>query len=155
MTLFNCPECKRGISDKAEKCPHCGCPVGKKAPPRRSCIGKLWRGQYPLRQSFWLAFFSVFLIINISIYALPRSVALLLMPPTRFCLFFILVAFLIYTAYLVICFAAVWRSSARYGGNRIWAYCARAFVVFYAFNSLYLTLSGFILPLLKLSRLVN
>ena len=31
MTLINCPECKRGLSDKALalKCPHCGSPVEK------------------------------------------------------------------------------------------------------------------------------
>lgn len=26
MALINCPECGREISNKAEKCPHCGCP---------------------------------------------------------------------------------------------------------------------------------
>lgn len=27
MALINCPECTREISDKAERCPHCGHPV--------------------------------------------------------------------------------------------------------------------------------
>ncbi|NLD49371.1 MAG: zinc ribbon domain-containing protein, partial [Clostridiaceae bacterium] len=26
MALINCPECNNRISDKAEKCPHCGLP---------------------------------------------------------------------------------------------------------------------------------
>ena len=26
MALFNCPECGKQISDKAEKCPYCGLP---------------------------------------------------------------------------------------------------------------------------------
>lgn len=29
MALFTCPECGKSISDKAEKCPHCGYPVSK------------------------------------------------------------------------------------------------------------------------------
>ncbi len=28
MALFDCPECGRKISDRAEACPQCGCPVG-------------------------------------------------------------------------------------------------------------------------------
>jgi len=27
MALINCPECKKEISDKAQSCPHCGCPI--------------------------------------------------------------------------------------------------------------------------------
>ena len=27
MALINCPECGNSISDKAEKCPHCGVPA--------------------------------------------------------------------------------------------------------------------------------
>lgn len=27
MALINCSECQKQISDKAESCPHCGCPV--------------------------------------------------------------------------------------------------------------------------------
>lgn len=30
MSLFNCPECGKEISDKAEFCPNCGCPIQKK-----------------------------------------------------------------------------------------------------------------------------
>jgi len=28
--LIKCPECKKDMSDKAEKCPHCGYPLKKK-----------------------------------------------------------------------------------------------------------------------------
>ena len=28
MALIKCPECQNSISDKAEKCPHCGLPAG-------------------------------------------------------------------------------------------------------------------------------
>ena len=34
MALIPCPECKREISDRAESCPHCGCPISKQ-PPRQ------------------------------------------------------------------------------------------------------------------------
>lgn len=27
MALINCPECNKEISDKAQSCPHCGCPI--------------------------------------------------------------------------------------------------------------------------------
>ena len=27
MALINCPECGKQISDKAERCIHCGCPI--------------------------------------------------------------------------------------------------------------------------------
>lgn len=30
MALINCPECNREVSDKAESCPHCGCPLNEK-----------------------------------------------------------------------------------------------------------------------------
>jgi tellurium resistance protein TerD len=30
MALINCPECSREISDKAEACPQCGCPIAKR-----------------------------------------------------------------------------------------------------------------------------
>lgn len=29
MSLISCSECNREISDKAESCPHCGCPIEK------------------------------------------------------------------------------------------------------------------------------
>lgn len=29
MALINCPECGKEISDRAGKCPHCGCPIGE------------------------------------------------------------------------------------------------------------------------------
>lgn len=29
MMLIECPECKKQISDKAESCPNCGCPIDK------------------------------------------------------------------------------------------------------------------------------
>ena len=33
MALIKCPECGREISDKAESCPHCGCPTPRTVRP--------------------------------------------------------------------------------------------------------------------------
>ena len=30
MALVKCKECNKEISDKAEKCPNCGCPISTK-----------------------------------------------------------------------------------------------------------------------------
>ena len=30
MALINCPDCGRDVSDRAEACPACGCPIAKK-----------------------------------------------------------------------------------------------------------------------------
>ncbi len=32
MSLINCPECNKEISDKAQICPHCGCPINNQDP---------------------------------------------------------------------------------------------------------------------------
>ena len=37
MALILCKECNREISDKAEICPHCGCPV-KESKNKKFCI---------------------------------------------------------------------------------------------------------------------
>lgn len=38
MALFNCPECRKEVSDSALRCPSCGKQLRK---PRRSIFGKL------------------------------------------------------------------------------------------------------------------
>ena len=32
MSLINCPECNKEISDKAVNCPHCGNPINEQKP---------------------------------------------------------------------------------------------------------------------------
>lgn len=32
MAMINCPECGKEISDKADKCPNCGCPIKENTP---------------------------------------------------------------------------------------------------------------------------
>lgn len=43
MALIQCAECHKEISDKAKRCPHCGCPINsnRKAPIKviSICIG--------------------------------------------------------------------------------------------------------------------
>ena len=41
MALINCPECKKEISDKAQSCPYCGCPVSAVTIEQTS---KKWKG---------------------------------------------------------------------------------------------------------------
>ena len=36
MALINCPECGKQISDRAEACPNCGCPLALQAPSTQS-----------------------------------------------------------------------------------------------------------------------
>ncbi len=38
MALINCPECGREISDRAEACPHCGCPLTKEPEYASFCL---------------------------------------------------------------------------------------------------------------------
>ena len=38
MALIKCPECEREISDKAEACPHCGCPTAKNVKQKQLSI---------------------------------------------------------------------------------------------------------------------
>lgn len=159
MALTVCPECKNSISDMAEACPHCGYPAGGKksgAPtggtPGSSCLARLWRGEYPLRYTFWGAFFAVFFTVNILIALFPGPLLRLIIPPTAAGVGVILAGYLVYAAYLVVCAVGVWRSAARYQGRKYLAAAARLFVCCYLVSSLYLITSGFILPLLYLFR---
>lgn len=38
MALIKCPECGKEISDKAEACPNCGCPINNNSSPVNSLI---------------------------------------------------------------------------------------------------------------------
>lgn len=159
MALIVCPECKHDISDKAESCPYCGYPLAKTRLSERlnihggSYFGKLARGEYPLRSAFWLCFFLVFFTVNMLIYIFSGSIAPFLLPPTYETVAAVIVIFLIYAIYLLTCVVGVWRSAGRYQGTKLLATGARVFVVCYAVNSLYLTIFGFILTMLKLARL--
>lgn len=39
MTIFQCEECRGKVSTKADKCPHCGCPIPV-APPAQHAAGE-------------------------------------------------------------------------------------------------------------------
>jgi DNA-directed RNA polymerase subunit RPC12/RpoP len=41
MALINCAECSKEISDKAEACPHCGCPV-ERSPKKEPLLAMIW-----------------------------------------------------------------------------------------------------------------
>ena len=40
MALFTCPECGKQVSDKAEMCPNCGCPISKQTIQEESKVGR-------------------------------------------------------------------------------------------------------------------
>jgi len=51
MSLIECPDCKKQISDQAPACPHCGRPGQPAVPPEKSnniqtieATGKAWKG---------------------------------------------------------------------------------------------------------------
>ncbi len=44
MALINCPECSKEISDKAEACPQCGCPVTE-SPQKEPSLAMIWEGE--------------------------------------------------------------------------------------------------------------
>lgn len=161
MSLMVCPECGHSISDKAEFCLYCGYPLAGAKPPKplkiisNSYFGKLAQGEYTLPITFWHCFFLAFFAVNMLIYAFSWLLIPLFMPPSSETIAAAVAIFLIYAAYLLLCAVGVWRSAARYTGARQLAFAARIFVVCYAVSSLYLTISGFIIPLLKLAKLTN
>lgn len=161
MPLIICPECKKNISDKAKACPHCGFPLqgageGKLASIlRKSYLGRLWRGQYPLRWTFWLCFFAVSLAVNIFVYVFQQPLTWQLIPPTYGRTTFAVILFAFYAVYLLICTAGVWRSAAKYEGINVFATGAKLLTVCYTISSIYLTTYGFIIPLIRITKLIN
>lgn len=161
MALIKCPECRSTVSNKAEACPHCGLPLKdlkrgglleaiNSGPP-----GKLWRGEYPLPAAFWAAFVGVLLAFNLLISAVADRLAQLLMPPTYMITSITILTYGLYLAYLSVCVVAIWRSSAGQAVSRLAAVASRAVsITFVAFNT-YLTINDFIIPLIKLTMLLN
>lgn len=164
MALITCPECKHRISDKAGVCPNCGYPVADMKNSlsekillklRDSYLGKLWQGKYPLRAAFWLCFFLTFFSLNILITLFPDILRPWILPPTYGSVSLIMLVYAIFMVYLFICVVGIWRSAADYRGVKALAAAARLFVCCYTVSSLYLTITGFILPLFQLLKLVN
>lgn len=161
MPLIICPECKKNISDKAKACPHCGFPMqgqgeGKLASIlRTSYLGRLLRGEYTLCLTFWLCFFAVSLAVNIFIFLFQQPLTWQLIPPTYGRTVFAIMLFAFYAAYLLICTAGVWRSAAKYEGANMFAAGAKLLTVCYTISSICLTTFGFIIPLIRITRLIN
>ena len=68
MAIIKCPECKREISDQADKCPHCGYPLRNKFEtnkPMNSVLGIV------LGAIFFIASFVLFLL-----YALLQNLTI-------------------------------------------------------------------------------
>lgn len=76
---------------------------------------RLWRGEIPLPETYWIWGVAFSLIQGILVHFIPRVIDVMLLP------------FL--TAYSAFIWVATWRSSGRYAGPRIWAELARLAVV--------------------------
>ena len=83
--------------------------------------GALWRGEMPLRPVFWIYGFGVVLIFKWSVRALADTGYS--QNPIYFAT---AAAAVVYSVFVVI---AVWRSAARFEGDKFWAYAARASIV--------------------------
>ena len=62
MAMFNCPECGKEISDKANTCPNCGCPLKNKKMKKKDNTVK----KNALKRIF-LKLFIIIIIINIGV----------------------------------------------------------------------------------------
>jgi hypothetical protein len=83
--------------------------------------GMLWRGEMPLRPVFWIYGFAVVLVFKWSVRALSDT------GWSQNPIYFVTVAAA--AAYSVFIVIAVWRSAARFEGEKFWAYAARAVIV--------------------------
>jgi hypothetical protein len=84
-------------------------------------IRRLWRGEVPLVQAYWLYGGLVNTLLAKLVAALARSVPELTLLWWAF--------WTLCMAYVVVTIVAIWRSSKRYTGPRIWATLARVSVV--------------------------
>lgn len=161
MPLIICPECKKNISDRAKTCPHCGFPMERPDEGRlagilrKSYLGRLWRGEYLLRWTFWLCFVAVSQTVNIFIYVFRQRLVWQLIPPTYGRTTFAVILFAFYAAYLFICTAGVWRSAAKYEGASVFSAGARFLTACYTISSVCMTIFGFILPLIRITKLMG
>jgi hypothetical protein len=100
--------------------------------PPQGVVVSLWRGDVPLRMTYWvcgvLTNLLWLVVIALAVATNFRPLVLLLV-----------VLNLIYSVFIMV---AIWRSAGRYAGNRIWADLARVSIVF----GLIRAVSGLFLP---------
>lgn len=74
MSLIKCPECKKEISDKCEKCPQCGYPIKNVSQDKSANIdeSKTVKTNQPFYKKIWVWF-----VVGISLVGLVCSILLL------------------------------------------------------------------------------
>ena len=87
-------------------------------------IRRLWRGDLPLAEAFWIWAVCIGLTVNIA----SLLISLILVTEDR-ALLGLIAGHAISLPYNVIAVVGVWRSAARYTGHRSWASTARIVTV--------------------------
>lgn len=78
MALIKCPDCQKDVSDKAEKCPFCGCPINPSitnSPSETSAISYSYSKPAPSPKKIALLIVAVFLVTIAIIFGfvLPKQ----------------------------------------------------------------------------------
>jgi hypothetical protein len=89
-------------------------------------IKKLWRGEIPLWQTFWL-YGVLFPIVVLILYPIPLKILVhfIFIYMVYIFAFFIVMGLL----YPVVIFVAIWRSAGKYEGRKIWMWLLKILVV--------------------------
>lgn len=87
-------------------------------------ITKLWRGDYPLWQAFWMCYVLAFFAFGVT----SMGIAYGLERVTGWVFFYVPFS-IIWAVYSVIAFVGIWRSTQKYTGHRAWSIGARLVVV--------------------------
>jgi hypothetical protein len=90
----------------------------------RNALHRLWRGDLPLAQAFWRWAILGALMIN----GLTTLLFFVLMAADQI-IPALLAGYAVSVPYNIVTVVGVWRSAARYPGNRRWADLARIFVL--------------------------
>jgi glucan phosphoethanolaminetransferase (alkaline phosphatase superfamily) len=87
-------------------------------PAGTGTIARLWRGEVPLVQAYWLYGALLGLLFNVVGFVVAEAAPQL-----------VLLWWLLRLAYVVLIVVAIWRSSERYQGPKIWSALARISVM--------------------------
>lgn len=93
--------------------------IAREAAQKGNLIVRLWRGDVPLRITYWIAGVLGGLVGTILASLAILSGSLLLQ----------LLAFVLLAGHYVFILVAIWRSAGKYAGNRLWAHLARISLV--------------------------
>lgn len=93
--------------------------IAREEAQKGNLLGRLWRGDVPLRFTYWIGgvLGSLLGTILASLAILSGSLILQLL------------AFVLLAGHYIFMLVAIWRSAGKYPGHRIWAHLARASLV--------------------------